>query len=187
MPAIDYSGIEQQYGLPAGLLAAQQQVESGGNPNAVSLQGAVGIAQLMPATAKSLGVDPHDPVAATIAQARLNRQNLDATGGDIDRAMMMYHGGPDTRQWGPKTEAYPGKILAALTHGAPSHAPGWARARGRWRAMRRRATSSARARTPARSQSRAAEKRARSTARDPDRVRPIFPARPSLRQSPAPA
>ncbi|WP_428331972.1 lytic transglycosylase domain-containing protein [Novosphingobium sp.] len=121
MAGPDFSALEQQYALPPGLLAAQQQVESHGR-DVTSPAGAMGPAQLMPATARALGVNPHDPVQAADAQARLMRANLDASGGDLDRAAMMYHGGPDTRQWGPKTHAYPGKILAALqSDPAPAH------------------------------------------------------------------
>ena len=123
MAGPDFSALEQQYALPPGFLAAQQQVESGGR-DVTSSAGAMGRAQLMPATARSLGVNPHDPMQAAEGQARLMRANLDATGGDVDRAAMMYHGGPDTRQWGPKTHAYPGKILAALQGTqAPAPAP----------------------------------------------------------------
>jgi hypothetical protein len=55
-----------------GLLAAQLMAESGFNPRAVSPAGALGIAQFMPATARSYGLrDPFDPVAAIDAQAHL--------------------------------------------------------------------------------------------------------------------
>jgi hypothetical protein len=111
---------EQKYGLPPGILAATAAVESHYNPNAVSPQGAVGLMQILPSTAHSLGVDPRDPAQAIDGAGRLWQQNLKASGGDIDKAAMMYHGGPDTRQWGPKTHAYPQKLAAAL---GPSQQP----------------------------------------------------------------
>lgn len=50
------------YNVPMALLLAMGQVESGFNPNVVSSAGAIGIMQLMPGTAASLGVDnPYDP------------------------------------------------------------------------------------------------------------------------------
>lgn len=117
MPGPDFNALEQQYGLPPGFLAAQQQVESGGR-DVTSSAGASGPAQLMPATARALGVNPHDPIAAADAQARLMRQNLDATNGDIDAAAKMYNAGPNRSHWNnPETHAYPGKILAALQGG----------------------------------------------------------------------
>jgi soluble lytic murein transglycosylase-like protein len=55
-----------------GLLAAQLLAESGFNPRAVSPAGALGIAQFMPSTARSYGLqDPFDPAASIDAQARL--------------------------------------------------------------------------------------------------------------------
>ena len=49
---------ETQYGVPAELLASMIEAESGGNPNAVSPKGARGLLQMMPETARELGVDP---------------------------------------------------------------------------------------------------------------------------------
>src|SRR5205085_518249 len=100
--------------LPPGILRASAQVESSNNPRAVSPQGAEGIMQLMPDTAKGLKADPFNVSQAIDGAGRLWQQNLQATNGDIDRAAMMYHGGPDTSKWGRKTHAYPGKLAAAL-------------------------------------------------------------------------
>jgi hypothetical protein len=61
-----------RWNVSPGLLAAQLMAESGFNPRAVSPAGALGIAQFMPATARSYGLrDPFDPVAAIDAQAHL--------------------------------------------------------------------------------------------------------------------
>jgi hypothetical protein len=61
-----------RWNVSPGLLAAQLMAESGFNPRAVSPAGALGIAQFMPATARSYGLrDPFDAVAAIDAQAHL--------------------------------------------------------------------------------------------------------------------
>lgn len=51
----------QKHGVPEDLFLRLVMQESRFNPKALSHKGAIGLAQLMPATAKSLGVDPHDP------------------------------------------------------------------------------------------------------------------------------
>lgn len=51
----------QRYGVPVDLFLKLVQQESGWNANALSHKGAIGLAQLMPDTAKTLGVDAHDP------------------------------------------------------------------------------------------------------------------------------
>ncbi|WP_407493117.1 lytic transglycosylase domain-containing protein [Pseudooceanicola sp. MF1-13] len=51
----------RQHGVPEDLFLRLVQQESGWNDKALSHKGAIGLAQLMPATARKLGVDPHDP------------------------------------------------------------------------------------------------------------------------------
>nr|WP_149756111.1 transglycosylase SLT domain-containing protein [Roseivivax sediminis] len=51
----------RKHGIPEDLFLRLVQQESGWNPNAKSHKGALGLAQLMPQTARLLGVDPHDP------------------------------------------------------------------------------------------------------------------------------
>lgn len=50
-----------RHGIPQDLFLKLVQQESGWNPKALSHKGAIGLAQLMPDTARILGVDPHDP------------------------------------------------------------------------------------------------------------------------------
>ncbi|MRH20230.1 lytic transglycosylase domain-containing protein [Rhodovulum strictum] len=51
----------RRHGVPEDLFLRLVQQESGWNPGAVSHKGAIGLAQLMPETARLLGVDPRDP------------------------------------------------------------------------------------------------------------------------------
>jgi len=51
------------FGVPKDLFTRLIQAESGWNPKAISPAGAIGLAQLLPDTARKLGVDPHDPKA----------------------------------------------------------------------------------------------------------------------------
>lgn len=60
----------RRYGLNPKLFKAQIRQESGFNPRARSKAGAIGIAQIMPATARAWGVNPHHPIAALNAAAR---------------------------------------------------------------------------------------------------------------------
>lgn len=92
------------------LLRAMAQVESGYDPNAVSPVGAEGLMQIMPATAKSLGVDPRDPKQAIHGAAKLMRENLDRYG-NPEEAVLAYHGGTNKANWGPKTHGYLEKVV----------------------------------------------------------------------------
>jgi len=87
------SQIAQQEGVPEDLFLRLVNQESRFNPNAVSPAGAMGLAQLMPGTARDLGVDPNDPVQNLTGGARYLRQQLD-TFGQPDLALAAYNAGP---------------------------------------------------------------------------------------------
>ena len=76
------------------LLAALVWQESRWNPLAVSRRGAVGLAQLMPATARDLGVNAADPIANLNGGARYLRQLLDQFDGNVEKALAAYNAGP---------------------------------------------------------------------------------------------
>ena len=75
------------------LLAALVWQESRWNPQAVSTKGAMGLTQLMPGTARDLGVDPANPYANLIGGARYLRQMLDRFGGNVEKALAAYNAG----------------------------------------------------------------------------------------------
>ncbi len=109
-----FEAAAKQHGIDASLLRAQAMTESNFNPTAVSKDEkgnpvAYGIMQFTPATAKSMGIDPMKPEEAIPAAAKLLRQNIDSAG-DERSGLMMYHGGTDQNNWGPKTQAYPEQV-----------------------------------------------------------------------------
>jgi hypothetical protein len=81
-------------GLPPEFVASVAKVESAMRPGAVSPKGAIGVMQLMPATAKSLGADPHDVRQNIDAGARLLRDLLIKYDGDVVKALSAYNAGP---------------------------------------------------------------------------------------------
>ena len=83
----------QSAGVPESLLSALVKNESGGNPDAVSPAGAIGLTQLMPGTAEGLGVDPYDPEQNLLGGARYLRQQFDRFG-SWDLALAAYNAGP---------------------------------------------------------------------------------------------
>ena len=84
----------KKYGVPTNVFLALVQKESQGNPNAVSPAGAMGLTQLMPDTAKAMGVsDPHDPLQALDGGARYLKQQLDKFG-SVPLALAAYNAGP---------------------------------------------------------------------------------------------
>lgn len=109
-----FDAAAKQYGLDPDLLRAQARVESNFNPGAVSPQGAVGLMQLLPATAKSLGVDPTDATQSIYGAAALMRQNLDRYNGNLEQAVAAYHGGTDPANWGPKTANYVDQVAGTF-------------------------------------------------------------------------
>jgi hypothetical protein len=84
----------ERYGLPANVLLSLLHRESGFNPTAVSSRGALGIGQLMPGTARDLGVDPNDPIQNIEGSARYLRQQLDRFEGNMPLALAAYNAGP---------------------------------------------------------------------------------------------
>lgn len=84
----------RRYGIPEDLFLRLVQQESGWNPRARSHKGAMGLAQLMPATARVLGVDPNDPHQNLEGGARYLAQQY-RTFGDWRLALAAYNAGPD--------------------------------------------------------------------------------------------
>jgi soluble lytic murein transglycosylase-like protein len=83
------------HGVDPRLLAAVAHRESAWNPRAVSRVGACGIMQLMPATARYLGVhDVFDARENINGGARYLRTLLDTFGGDLDLTLAAYNAGP---------------------------------------------------------------------------------------------
>ncbi|WP_461307475.1 lytic transglycosylase domain-containing protein [Albidovulum sp.] len=83
-----------RHGVPEDLFLRLVQRESGWNPSARSHKGARGLAQLMPATARRLGVDPDDPRANLDGGARYLRMMYDRFG-DWRLALAAYNAGPE--------------------------------------------------------------------------------------------
>jgi soluble lytic murein transglycosylase-like protein len=80
-------------GIDGRLFAALVWTESNFQPDAVSHAGAYGMSQLMPGTARGLGVDPTDPVDNLRGGARYLAAQLD-TFGRVDLALAAYNAGP---------------------------------------------------------------------------------------------
>jgi hypothetical protein len=83
----------KQTHLPLSLLVAVARTESHFDSNARSEAGAIGVLQVMPATARALGVDPSDPQANVIAGARYLR-SLYSRFGSSRLAIAAYNAGP---------------------------------------------------------------------------------------------
>ena len=93
------------YGVRADLVRAVIQVESGFDPNAVSRVGALGLMQLMPGTAKELGVqDPLDPQQNIFGGAKYLSHLIDRFDGNVALAVAGYNAGPNA------VKRYRGKI-----------------------------------------------------------------------------
>lgn len=113
--------------LPMPLLRAVMEKESAFKPCAVSPVGAMGLMQLMPATADGLGVsDPFDPLQNVLAGSRFLRSLLDRYRGDLPLALGAYNAGPGRvdRAGGvpaiPETQQYVRDILSKLGAGPSS-------------------------------------------------------------------
>lgn len=123
----EFGALEGKYGLPAGLLSSVAATESGGDPFAVSPKGAKGPFQFMDGTARDLGLkgmDVYDPHKSADAAARYLRYLLDATGGDLEKALASYNWGLGNVQkkgmdnMPAETRNYVPKVMAGMRPGA---------------------------------------------------------------------
>ena len=107
--------IALQLGVDPIIAVAQAQVESSFNPNALSSEGAVGVMQLMPATAAGLGVtNLTDPTQNITGGLTYDLQMLSQFGGDWMKALAAYNWGPGNVQ----------KAISQYGDDWLSHAPG---------------------------------------------------------------
>jgi len=85
----------KKYNLDPNLLAGLIRQESNFNPYAVSYCGAMGLGQLMPETARYLGVkDPFNASQNLDAAAKYLKEQLNTFGGSVDKALAAYNAGP---------------------------------------------------------------------------------------------
>lgn len=126
----DYIEVHSAHqGVPPELVRAVIQVESAFNPHAVSPKGAMGLMQLMPATARELGVEnpfvPEDNIRGGVAYLR---QLLDRYDRNVELALAAYNAGPGSvERYGSvppyrETQAYVKKVTGASGTG-PVAAP----------------------------------------------------------------
>lgn len=108
------------YALSRALVEAVAWAESRFQPSARSPVGAIGVMQLMPATARDLGVDPRLPDQNIRGGTAYLRMLLDRYAGDIVKALAAYNAGPGAvdRYGGvppyAETRAYVARILGRL-------------------------------------------------------------------------
>jgi hypothetical protein len=112
------SGVTRKYAIESALLRAIIDTESSRRPCVTSDRGAIGLMQLMPGTAKQLGVDdPYDPQSNVEAGARYLKLMLKRYDNDLPRALSAYNAGPGVtdRHAGvppiPETQKYVQTVL----------------------------------------------------------------------------
>jgi len=109
----------RRYRLDPKLVHAVIRAESAYNPRAVSAKGAIGLMQLMPATARELSVgDPFDPAANIDGGSNYLRRMLDRFNGSLELALAGYNAGPEAvRRFGgvppyAETRRYVQRVLS---------------------------------------------------------------------------
>jgi soluble lytic murein transglycosylase-like protein len=114
----DLQELSEEYGVDPDLARAVMRLESGGNPNAVSSAGAIGLMQLMPATARGLGVDPRNPRRNLEGGIKYLAQLADKYDGDYVKTLAAYNAGSArVDSYGgvppfPETQRYVKNVLA---------------------------------------------------------------------------
>jgi hypothetical protein len=129
MAADPVKAAAQRYNINPALFRALVQQESGGHQSAHSPAGAIGETQLMPGTARALGVNPYNAQQNLDGGAKYLRQQLDRFGGNVRKALAAYNAGPGAvEKYGgvppyAETQNYVRTILANAGHGATTTAP----------------------------------------------------------------
>ncbi len=118
----------RRYGVPEDLFLSLIQQESNFDPSVVSSAGAIGLAQLMPDTAKELGVNPHNVEENLAGGARYLNQMLGRFP-DVSLALAAYNAGPTrVARLGripniEETQNYVKSVLGRLPDGRPANMP----------------------------------------------------------------
>ncbi|HUM09389.1 MAG TPA: lytic transglycosylase domain-containing protein [Myxococcaceae bacterium] len=120
------SAAERRHGLPPGLLEALLEVESGGRVHSISATGAVGPGQLLPSTARQLGVgDPFDSEEAVEGSARYLAEQLRRFR-SVRLAVAAYNAGPGAvgsgGAWPDETRAYVEQVTERYARRRRAHA-----------------------------------------------------------------
>lgn len=113
----------RKYGLAPELVHSIVQAESNYQPNAVSSAGAMGLMQLMPETAKEMGVsNPFDIQQNIEGGIKYLKKMLDTFDGDLKKALQAYNAGPGAvvRHKGEvpysETRSYVQRVMASVKH-----------------------------------------------------------------------
>ena len=125
----NFAKLEQKYGLPAGVLNAVMMAESNGVPGQTSRAGAQGYFQFMPETAKQYKVKVNDLNSEADGAARLLRDLLKSSNGDLQTALAGYNWGIGNVQrqgmgnMPAETRNYIPKVLSLMGGGQQTAAP----------------------------------------------------------------
>jgi soluble lytic murein transglycosylase-like protein len=120
----------ERHQLDPALVKAVISTESGWNPYAVSRKGAMGLMQLIPATAERYGVgNPYDPAQNIEGGATYLRWLLDRYNGDLTKSLAAYNAGERAVDesggvpWYPETRRYVQKVTNAYFQSDSGHDP----------------------------------------------------------------